>query len=541
MFLKNLILSLFASTVLVTAAVAVEPNRSAPKGGIMNYNLDAEPESLHPIMAGDQYSTYVHGFVFDTLCTNSEKTWEPVGRIADKWEIGKDGLTFTFFLRPDVFFHNGENVTAEDVKFSLAAIREPKHQALNLISYYEKIKDVTVIDKYTIKFTASEKYFKNFSVICGMLILPKSVYGNVEKSVKMQKEMIGSGPYKLEKYDKGQLITVKKFDKWYGDKTEDSKGFYNVDQVNFRFTKDDTIVVERLKKGDIDYHYWAQPDGFLKAKGPQFGKSVFANKVENKQPKRLSFIGFNFKKPMFKDKNVRLAFAHLVNRDELNKKFFENMSLLATSPVYVKSDQAPDVKPIKFDPKKAKELLSASGWKDEDKNGILEKMIDGQKVELRITWIYARKESEKWWTTVKEDVKRAGIEIELKYLEWNSFVKSIEDANFDMISMGWGGGDVEPDPKQIWHSQSIGKGGSNYISYSNPEADKLMDEARAELDPKKRSVLYKNLYKIIAEDVPYVFLFNPKFELYANSDKMKKPGQTFNYDIGYSGWWAAEK
>lgn len=522
-------------------AAAVEPNRSAPQGGVMNYNFDAEPESLHPIMAGDLYSTYFKEYVFDYLCVNSDQTWDLLPRLAERWEVSKDGLTFTFFLRKDAYFHNGENVTAEDVKFSFEAIREPKHQALNLVPYFEKFTKVEVVDKYTVKFTASETYFQNLTTLCtNMPILPKSVYGDINKSVKMQKEAIGSGPYKLEKYDKGQSITLKKFDKWYGDKTKEWKGYFNFNQVNFRFTKEDNILVERLKKGDLDFAYLTV-EGFKKATGGPFGKKVFANKVENSQPKSYGFIGFNFKRDIFKDKNTRLAFAHLVNRDLMNKKFFNGWNYLATSPVYVKSEQAPPNKPIEFDPKKAQELLAKAGWADSDKNGILDKTIDGKKVEFKVSLIYANKDSEKYWTIVKEDAKKAGIEIELKLLEWNSFVKNIDDKNFDMMAMGWGGGDVEDDPKQIWHSTSAGKGGSNYISYNNPEVDKLIDQARAELDKNKRKELFKKVYGAIADDVPYVFMFNRKYEYYANSAKMKKAAETFKYNFGYRSWWAAEK
>ncbi len=539
-------LSLFIFMAVMTygksSQAVVMPNEKAPQGGNMNYNLDNEPESLHPIMAGDLYSAFIHSYVFDTLCANDVNTWEFKPRIAERWEVSKNGLEFTFFLRKDAYFHNGDNVTAEDVKFSFDAIKEPKHQALNILSYIETFNKVEVIDKYTIKFTAKEKYFKNFGSLCGIvMILPKSVYGDINKSIKMQKEMVGSGPYKLETYDKSQRIVIKKFDKWYGDKTADWKGFYNFDQITFKFSKEDTITIEKLKKGDIDYHLFRTPDGFLKAKGGSFGSKVFAEKVENKQPKRLMFIGFNFKKEIFKDKNVRLAFTHLVNREEMNKKFFESMMLPATSPVYVKSDQAPDLKPYKYDPKKAQELLLKAGWKDEDKNGILEKTINGKKEELKFTWIYANKDAEKWWTVIKEDLKKAGIEVELKLQEWNSFTKAIDDHNFDIMSMGWGGGDVESDPKQIWHSTSIGKGGSNYIGYANPEVDKLIDDGRSELDQAKRTALFKKAYTIIAEDVPYVFLFNPKYELFARSAKMKTPGKTFEYDTGFQAWWAAEK
>ncbi len=535
------LIALFLAAVFSVSAFAAGPNRAAPQGGTLNYNLDAEPENLHPIMAGDVYSTYVQSYVYDTMCTTDLSTWETKPALAEKWEISKNGLEFTFFLRKDGFFHNGEPVTADDIKFSLDAVRNPKHEALNLISYYEKISKVEVIDKHTIKFFASEPYFKTFNIICGMTILPKSVYGDINKSVKMQKEMVGSGPYKLKLYDKGQRIVLEKFDKWYGDKNPDLKGFYNFAEINFRITKDETVTVEKLKKGDLDYQYWSNPDGYLKAKGAQFGKTVFANKVENKQPKSLRFIGFNLKREVLKDKNVRLAFAHLVNREEMNKKFFENLQLLATGPVYVKSTQAPDIKPIPYDVKKARELLTAAGWKDEDKNGILEKTINGKKEELKVTFIYARKESEKWWTTIKEDMKKAGIEVELRFLEWNSFIKNIDESNFDLMAMAWGGGDVEQDPKQIWHSSSIGKGGSNYVGYSNPEVDKLIDQARVELDAKKRGPIFKKAYTMISADVPYIFLFNPKYEFYANSDKVKKPAETLNYSIGHLSWWSAQK
>jgi len=534
------------SFVSQTFAAVVKPNDKAPQGGVFNYNFDAEPESLHPIMAGDVYESYFSSFVQDTMCFNDFNTWEMVPALAEKWEQSKDGLTFTFTLRKDAYFHNGEPVTAEDVKFSLETIREPKHQALNLIPYFEKFTKIEVLDKHTVKFTASEKYFKNLDVLCGLKILPKSVYGDINKSIKMQKEAVGAGPYKFEKYDKGQMIVVKKFDKWYGKNLSYYKGFYNFDQINFRFTKDDTILVEKLKKGDIDYAEFKSTDAFLKASGKPFKKKTTLDKftalaVENEMPKSYGYIGFNFKDPVLADKNVRLAFAHLVNRAEMNKKFSENLGLLATGPVSVNSKQAADVKPIEFNPAKAKELLNKSGWSDSDKNGVLDKVVNGKKTDLKLTFVYANKDSEKQWTIVKEDCKKAGIELELKLLEWNTFIKTIDDRNMQLWAMGWGAGDIESDPKQIWHSSSASKGGSNYGTYVNPEVDKLIDQGRAEMDAKKRTAIFKKAYTKIAEDVPYVFLFNRKYEYYGISTKVKSPGDTFKYDFGYRTWWSAQK
>lgn len=538
--MKTLIAVVTIILSLTNLASAAKPNLNAPQGGTFNYNLDSEPESLHPIMAGDTYSTSVFEYAQGTMCSNNSETWELDPRLAEKWEVSKDGLTFTFHLRKDAFFHNGDPVTAEDVKFSLEAIREPKHQALNQLPYYEKFTKTEIVDKYTIKFIATEKYFQNLLQLCTMYIIPKSAYGNTDKSVKMQKEIIGAGPYKLEKYDKGQSIVLTKFDKWYGKNDPSLKGYFNFDKIIFKFTKEDTILIEKLKKGDFDYAALGT-EAYKKAVGPQFGKKVFANKVQNSSPKGYGYIAFNFKNEIFKDKNVRLAFAHLVNREEMNKKFFNGWNFLATGPSNVSSAQAADVKAIEFSPKKAQELLSKAGWADSDKNGILDKIINGKKTEMKLSWIYASKDSEKFWTIVKEDAKKSGIEIELKLLEWNSFIKSVDDRTFDLMAMGWGGGDVESDPKQIWHSSSIGKGGSNYPGYSNPAVDKLIEEGRGELDQAKRTKIFKKVYTMIAQDVPYVFMFNKKYEFYANSNKIGKSAETFKYNFGYRNWWAATK
>lgn len=545
MLTKSLIAVFVSLNLLAFAAQAVEANASAPKGGVLNYQLDDEPESLHPIMKNDLYTRYFNRYVQDSLCENDFNTWGFVPRLAESWTISPNGLEFTFKIRKDAVFHNGQPVTADDVKFSLEAIRDPKHEALDMIPYYETFTKIEVIDKNTVKFIAKEKYFQNMNSLCGFYIIPKSVYGDINKSIKMLKEAVGAGPYKFDKYDKGQSITLKKFDKWYGNNVPYWKGYFNFNQINMKITKDDNIVNERLKKGELDFVEFKSTDGFLKVTGKPFKQNFKSEKfqtlaVKNEMPKSYGYIGFNFLDPILKDKNVRLAFTHLVNREEINKKFAEGLNNLATSPVPVGTKQSPDRKPIEFNPAEAKKLLTASGWTDSDKDGILDKVIDGKKTNLHLTFIYANKDSEKQWTIVKEDCKKAGVDVELKYLEWNSFIKNIDERKMQLWAMGWGGGDVEGDPKQIFHSTSAGKGGSNYGSYNNPEVDKLIDQGRGELDAAKRTAIFKKAYTLIADDAPYVFLFNRKYEYYAISNKVKSPGDTFKYDFGYRTWWSAQ-
>jgi microcin C transport system substrate-binding protein len=518
-------------------ALAAGPNKAAPQGGNFNYNLRSEPSTLHPIKSSDAYASEVQAYVFDTLLTRDADTWAWKSRIAEKWEISKDNKTFTFWLRKNVVFHDGKPLTAEDVKFSFDAIFEPKYEAAHLRPYYEGLEKVEIVDPYTVKFTTKDTYYMNFNVAATLTIIPKHIYSDVEKSNKMNFEAVGSGPYVLEKMYKGQRLVLKKFDKWYGNTLEDYKGFFNFGTITMRFVKDENVYLEMLKKGDLDFDILSNEQYMKKTEGPGWDKNVVKVKTTNSAPKSYGFYGWNLRLELFKDKNVRVALAHLMNREEMNKKFRFGMSLLATGPMYQQSDYAsPKSKAIPFDPKKAQELLANAGWKDSDKDGILDKTINGKKVDFKFTLLHPNKDTEKYHTLYKEDLKKAGIEMDIKLSEWNSFLKSMDDANFEVVALSWTGS-MDWDPKQIWHSSSAVAGGSNFVGYKNPAVDKLIDKARVEQDRTKRVALLREVYEKIADDAPYAFWFNEQFSNYMHNKRIGKNAETFKYDLATDHWW----
>ncbi len=512
-------------------------NPQAPQGGNLNINIRVEPPTIHPITAGDAAASNVHDFTESSLLTKDVETYEWKPLLAEKWEISKDGKVFTFWLRKNLTFHDGHPLTAEDVKFSFDAIFEPKYNAAHKRPYYEGISKVEIVDPFQVKFYTKNLYFQNFDVCAGMAIIPKHIYSDVEKSKKMNKELIGSGPYKIEKFDKGQKIVLKKYDKWFGNSLPEFKGIYNFETVTLRFVRDENVYLEMLSKGDLDYDDLTPEQFVKKAEGGNWGKTVSKVKAENVTGKNYRWVGWNMENPLFKDRDVRYALAHLMNREEMIAKFRYNLSVLATGPTDIFSDYAsPNVKPILFDPKKAQELLAKAGWKDADKTGILSKMIGGKKVEFRFSLIHSNKEYEKYLTYYKEDLKKAGIDMEIKYLEWNSFIKILDDGKFDAVSLAWTTG-IEFDPKQQWSSSSATVGGSNFIKYKVPEVDKMIEQARSEMDRKKRIVLLRKVYERIANDAPYVFMFNEKFYLYAVANRIGKPVDTYKYGVGSDYWW----
>ena len=272
--------------------------------------------------------------------------------------------------------------------------------------------------------------------------------------------------------------------------------------------------------------------------GKKWGKDVFKAKVQNKAPVNYSFIGWNLRNPLFKTKKTRKALYHLVNRNLMIEKFLFNLSLPATGPLFRQSDYAnPNVKVVNFDPKKALKLLREDGWKDTDGDAVLDKMIDGKKVKFSFTILEPLQDFMKYLTIFQQSAKEAGIEVKLKFVEWNTFIKLLDERKFEAVRLAWGGGSVDWDPKQIWHSDSIANGGSNFIGYSNKTVDKLIDKARVTLDRKKRIKVLRKVFKTIADDAPYVFFFNNKYKFYAHTKRMKREKDTYNYGVGLGYWW----
>ncbi len=535
--------SLAAASVPANLNYKTIGNPEAPQGGMFQFAFSAEPERLNPINSQDLYAQYVQEYVMDGLMHMNLDTYELEPALAERYEVSKDQMTYTFFLRKDAKFHDGKPVTAEDVKFTFDVIKNPEYKAVHRLPYYETIGEVTVVDTHTVKISTKKKYYMNMEVMTTVgytPISPKHYYGDPKK--KHNKDLMGSGAYKLATYNKGKNLILEKNKDWWGNSVPHLKGKFNFEKIMIRFVKDENLELELLKKGQLDYDVMT-PEVFMKkAEGAPFGTTVLKKKVENSDPTRgYGFIGWNFKNPMFQDKNVRVALAHLMNREEMNKKFRFGLSVPATGPwLYNNPHADPNVKPFLYDLAKAKELLKKAGWEDTDKNGVLDKTVDGKKQEFRFQLLFPSRDVEKYFTLYKEDLKKAGIEMELKLVEWNTFMKSLDEQKFDSVSLAWGGGSLESDPKQIWHSGSSKNGGSNFISYSNPEVDKLIDTAREELDAKKRSAMWKNIYKTIAEDAPYAFLFNEKYILYAHDKKIAMARETYKYNLGRYYWWVAK-
>ena len=220
-----------------------------------------------------------------------------------------------------------------------------------------------------------------------------------------------------------------------------------------------------------------------------------------------TYIGYNLTNPLFQDKRVRQAMTYAVNREEIVQYVLYGLGVVATGPFpnhlwYYN----PNVKPIPYDPRMARQLLAEAGWKEKNKEGILVK--DGKPFRFTLITNSGNDTRRDVGVLVQRQLREIGIDVTLELYEWSVFLKDFINAkHFDACILGWSLS-VDPDAYEIWHSSQIEKG-FNFVSYRNPEVDKLWEEGRREYDQEKRRQIYWRIHELVAEDQPYTFLYVP--------------------------------
>jgi ABC-type transport system substrate-binding protein len=509
-------------------------NRRPKTNSVFYLNIGGEPSRLNPIGSTDAAATKVFGYVYETLLNKNIDTQEYEPGLATEWSISEDKTSFKFKLRKGVKWHDGKEFTAADVKYSFEIIFKDTFNTVALRSYYEGIKEVKIINDYEVEFIAKDQFWQNFDRAAGLDLFPKHFYEQKQKKSFFNKNLNGTGPYKLDLYSRGNRIVLKRNDDWWGFKQPDQKQ-WNFKKIVLRFVSDNNVALEMLKKGSLDFEGMRAEVFVKKAVGKIWGKSVHKVKTFNKSPKGYNFIGWNMKHPILKDRRVRKALYHLVNRPLMIEKFEYGYSVPAKGPIYPGSPyHDSSIEAVGFNPKLALKILREAGWKDTDGDNILDKVIDGKKTKFSITIMEPWDGFMKYLTIFKEDAKKAGVELNMKVIEWNSFVKLLEERKFDACRLAWSV-PLDWNPIQIWHTDSF-KGGSNFIGFSNKEADKIMMDAKYIHDRAERAQMLQKVERIIVNEYPYVWFSYKESTMYGHSDRIKKEKDTYNYGIGNSYW-----
>ncbi|MEH6693143.1 MAG: ABC transporter substrate-binding protein [Pseudorhizobium pelagicum] len=471
-----------------TAAAQTPPN-------VLIVGQIAEPQSLdpHAVTATNDFRILVN--LYDGLVRYKDGTLEVEPALAESWTISDDGKTYTFTLRQGVKFHDGSAFDATAVKFNFDRMLKEDHPfhdtgPFPLSFNFASIDVVNVIDDNTVEFQLKDAFapfLSNLAYPTGLMVSPAAVE---EHGQEFGRHPSGTGPFKFAEWQSNQLVAAERNEDYWD-------GAPALEAVVFRPITDSNTRVAEMLAGGIDVMVEVPPDNLA-----SFKSDANFSVAEQAGP-HVWFSILNTKEGPFADKRVRQAANYAVNKETLVNDVLQGTATVAAGPIppafnWVESS----VEPYPYDPEKAKALLAEAGVENpeltfyvtEGGSGMLNPVVMG--------------------AAIQADLQAVGFDVSIESYEWNTFLGRVNaglEGQADMAEMAWMTNDPDTVPYLTLRTDAQPEnGGFNSGYYSNPEVDKLLDQARTSTDQAERGRLYGDVQQIVHDDAPWLFVANWK-------------------------------
>ncbi|MFN4132011.1 MAG: peptide-binding protein [Caldimicrobium sp.] len=459
----------------------------------------ADASILVPMLATDAMSHIVAEKIFRGVVKYAPDL-TIVGDLAERFEISKDQKVITFYLRKGVKWEDGVEVTAKDVEFGFKLITD-KNIPSAYSSDFLEVKEFKVLDPYTFRVTYKKPFALALSSWGNLVVLPKHLLeGKDLKYLQSQfgRRPIGNGPFKLEKWEPQNRIILSYNPNFF-------EGRPYLDRIIYRIIPDPSTLFMELKAGGMDW-ISLTPLQYLKLREEERLKKEF--QLYKYLAFAYTYVGYNLRDPLFKDKRVRQALCYAIDKEKVVKGALLGQGIPAYGPY------KPDAwfynpaieKSCSYNPKMAIKLLEEAGFR-RGKDGLWYK--EGRPFVFTILTNQGNLSRLLAAQIIKQDLAKIGIQVNIRVIEWTTLIHQfIDKRQFQAVILGWTTG-PDPDLYDIFHSSKIDSPGLNFIGYKNHEVDRLLEEGRYTLDREKRKKIYFKLQEILAEDQPYTFLYIP--------------------------------
>lgn len=459
----------------------------AGEGTVLNlYNID--PLTLDPAVSGEvtshQYITQLFGGL-----VRLDDNLEPAPDIAREWEVSDDGRTYTFSLRRDVRFHDGREVKAEDFKYSWERASAPATGSMTAATYLgdivgvaevlaggtKEISGVRVVDDYTLQVTidAPKSYFLAKLTYPTAYVVDRA---NVESGANWWHNPNGTGPFKLKQWDENSLFVLERNELYYGD-------LARVNSIVFHLLAG--VPMNLYETGEIDVTGVGL--GYIDKVTDKAG--AFYRELEVVPELSFFYIGFNATRPPFDDADIRRAFSMAVDKDKLASLVFRDMVQRADG---ILPPGMPgfneELKGLKYDVKRAKELIAASKYGDVSNLPPITITTSG----------WGGLISSELEAIIEEWRRNLGVEVKVRQLEPLRFLYNLREEKDEMFMIGWVAD--YPHPQNFLEILFYSGVDNNYGEYSNPEVDALLKRAGVELESEVSLGLYQQAEQKLVED-----------------------------------------
>ena len=497
-----LVLIILGAMVAIPFTAYFHFTKEAPDyGGKFTEGIVGEPRHVNPLLsqANDADRDLVSLVYSGLLKYNGEGKIIP--DLAQSYEISSDGLNYTVYMKDDAYWHDGKKVTADDALFTIQTAQNSDYGSPQRINWQgvqvEKINDFALMFKLQARYA---QFLNNLTV----KILPKHVWQDIKPINFALSEFnlkpIGSGPYKFDRFKKDRNGGMRSYQLSANDNFYGGRPFINEIEVKFYVSEDE--MIDAYNRNEIEGLGFVSPDNLKRVKFKQR-----LNLRELRLPRYFAVFFNQNKSAILSDKNIRLALSHATDKNALVEKVLENRGIAVHSPMMGGVlDISNNIKKYDYDLDLAKTILETNGW-SKDKNEVFAKK--DQKLQIKIatsTWPELAEVAK----IVEEQWEALGAQVDIEVLPTPELQQVIKDRNYEALLFG-AVLNIDPDPFSLWHSSQKKDPGLNLSLYDNKAADTLLEEARQTLNPLERADKYDDFQKLIIEDIPAVFLYNPLY------------------------------
>lgn len=505
----QLLLSVVGATIVavLVGTRAYNPSlKTVPDvGGAYIEGVTGQPKFLNPLLASptDYPAQSMDALIFSGL-VREDPTGQPKPDLAESWQVSADGKQYTFFLRPNARWHDGQPVTADDVIYTVATIQAVDFSGNPDLSAAWQGVEMTKLDNLTVRFSRSEP-FAPFLDYASVGLLPAHLLSSVPPadlaSSAFNRQPVGSGPYRLRQMDL-RSATLEVADDYYA-----AKPF--ISRLMFRFYRDDATVAQALVKGEVqgDWHVDASQAKAL----------TESTNVRFYQATQPSFDGlcFNLSDPLLSHLEVRQAIAYGIDRQALAQQFMQSLATIDDSPIAATSwAYDPNVRHYTYDPSQAADLLDQAGWQ-RGSDGIRSR--EGQRL-APIILVADLPDHVALAQAMAQQLRAIGMDASVQSVGFDGLVQDfLAPRKFQVALLDWDAPGSDPDPYPLWHSSQATAEGLNFSNWKNTQADAQLELGRSTVDIDARKRAYSDFQAIFASDLPAFLLFHPIYQYAVDS------------------------
>ncbi|MEA2515663.1 MAG: peptide/nickel transport system substrate-binding protein [Thermomicrobiales bacterium] len=474
--MKRLLLVL---VLLAMAAVPAVTRAHAQSSGVLRAGLDVDAGTGDPRLTNDTSGFRLMDLVFDGLVV-LDSTLVPQPALATSWD-NPDPTTWVFHLRQGVKFHDGTDLTADDVVYTFETILD-ENFAAPFRALYAPITSVTATDPQTVQFKLKEPYAPFLSYM-DMAIVPKHVAEDASKD--FANNPVGTGAFKFVSWERNSKIELTaNADYW--------NGAPKLSGVQLFIIPDNTVRATALETGDLDLiHSPLSPQDVAHL------KEVDGVTVSEQTALGYTYLNFNTKDPVLSDVNVRRALAHLVDKNTISQDIYESMDIPGKSPLVPGTWWYADVADQAYDPAAAAKLLTDAGWA-KNADGVYEK--DGQKLTIVLKTHSEDPNRIQILEFLQNVFKEHGVDASVETTEWPTYIAAVQQHDYQIALIGWL---RLIDPDYAMYAQFRCDGGLNWGGYCDPKLDDLLAQGRANADQTQRAELYQQVATTVVDQVYY--------------------------------------